>query len=107
MAPPAVPGRRSIGMLLFGALFAVAALAFFALNVVPAVWLHRVSKDWTPVPAQVLEAGLDRSYGDDGTTYRATARFAYTFNGAAYTGGRVGWTSASDNISDWHERMYR
>ena len=59
---------------------------------------------WSEVPAQVLEAGLDRD--SDGGTECVTARYSYEFDGESFTGERVGIHGGSDNFGSYHRDWY-
>ena len=48
---------------------------------------------WQQVPATVVEAELIKTQ-DEGTTYRATARYRYQVNGKTYESTRVGFFTA-------------
>lgn len=61
---------------------------------------------WMPVPVHLLAVDLESHQGDDSTTYKATARYAYRVNGRMYESTRVGLHSGSDNIGHWHEQRH-
>ena len=60
---------------------------------------------WQQVPATVVEAELIKTQ-DEGTTYRATARYRYQVNGKTYESTRVGFGEGSDNLGTWQEDKY-
>ena len=93
---------RGAGCLsVFGAIFIVAGLVPGAIALLSLHdWFQ--ARDWQPVPATVLEAGLER--GDD--TFRVTARYRYAVDGIDYEGQRVSLHGGSDNIGDFHQATF-
>ena len=89
-------------LVIFGAIFAIAGLVPGALAL-SSVRDWAQARDWIEVPAQVLEAKLER--GDD--TFRATAHYRYEYQGIEHHGDRVSFHSGSDNIGDFHQDIYR
>lgn len=76
------------------------------------LWDYAGMRAWQEVPCTVLETKLEsHSDSDGGTTYEATARYRYTFDGRQYTGTRVALDSGADNIGsfqrDAHEELKR
>jgi hypothetical protein len=65
------------------------------------------AREWQPVPATVLATELKESHSDDATTYQATARYRYTFQGRGFEGTRVGFTSGFDNVGTWQRDHYQ
>lgn len=63
------------------------------------------ARSWQPVAAIVTEATLEESHGDT-TTYRATARYRYSFGGTEYEGSRVGFSRGTDNVGDWQQNHH-
>jgi len=79
---------------------------------VKTLWDYTEMRAWQEVPCTILEAKLEsHSDSDGGTTYEATARYRYTFNGREHTGTRVSLDSGADNIGsfqqDAHEELSR
>lgn len=66
---------------------------------------HQAMQAWTEVPARLLAADLQTKRRDGKTTYQATARYAYTFNGQGYESDRVALFGGSDNIGDFQQRV--
>ena len=73
----------------------VFALPFAAVGVVMAFWLFSTlghciaARSWVETPARILEAHLAVSHGSKGSTYRAEARYAYTFGGKTFENTKV------------------
>lgn len=67
----------------------------------------RSALGYTEVEAQILSVDLNSYSGDDSTTYEVTATYEYSYNGRELTGSRVGLFAGSDNIGDYHERIYQ
>lgn len=99
-------GRRWT-LALFGLPFALAGLGVLLFLAAPMVldW-HRM-QSWEPVPAQVLAANLvsSRSDNNSSTTWRATARYRYSYGGNDYEGDRVAILGGGDNIGDFQQAL--
>ena len=67
----------------------------------------RQMRGWDDVPAMIVHAELESHRGDDSTSYKAVARYEYTYEGQRYTGGRVSVHGGSDNVGSFHQRTYR
>ncbi len=68
--------------------------------------MHRVEK-WNPVFARILEANIEEiENGDDGVSYRLTAKYEYEVNGRVYEGNRVGLGRGADIGNEWVRRRY-
>jgi len=59
--------------------------------------------EWKEVPAVILGVALETH--DD--TLKVTAIFQYRYAGLTYRGSQVGLHSGSDNIGDYHRRVFR
>ena len=97
---------RLIGVLFFGA-FALAGIGFFFYSAVPMISGWASAKSWEPVQAELIQHKLETSYGDDSTTYKATAEYRYRFQGQSYRASKVGFSGGSDNIGSYHQDMDR
>lgn len=97
------PGTGSGCLLLFALPFAAIGIGMSALAFATLWEAHRLA-DWVEVPARVEQAELQTSRGDDSTTYRATATYAYEWQGRTYRGTRVSLHGGSDNIGSFHQR---
>lgn len=61
-------------------------------------------QQWAAVPGDIRSVDLKESRSDGSSTYRATARFTYTYNGHHYTGSRASLHSdESDNIGSFQQ----
>lgn len=63
------------------------------------------ARSWVPVQATVERTELRESEGSEGdSTFRAVGLYRYEFEGAPYSGRRLGLSrqGGSDNIDDWH-----
>jgi hypothetical protein len=67
----------------------------------------RAAAHWVETPAYILETRLESHEDSEGaTTYQATARYRYVFDDRNYEGERVSLFSGSDNLGDFHQRVY-
>jgi hypothetical protein len=83
------------------ALFGTAMAGVVAWN----LWTCQAAQRWVETPAMLLEAELKSNSDGDGTTYHATARYAYEFNGRPYESDRVSLYGGSDNVGSFqHDR---
>jgi len=102
--------KSKVGAALFALVFALGfgAGGYFGISQL-ATQLHGwwQARDWQPVPATVLATELKESHGDDATTYQATARYRYTFQGRGFEGTRVGFTGGFDNVGTWQRDHYQ
>ncbi|BFM21239.1 DUF3592 domain-containing protein [Gilvimarinus japonicus] len=98
--------KRWVG-LLFGLPFAGVGIGMLLFGVMPQFmdWQHM--KQWQAVPAQVTQAELKVSHGDESTSYKATARYHYQFQGARYSGWRVAIHDSYDNVGDFNYDLGR
>lgn len=67
-------------------------------------------RSWQSVPAQVLEAQLDRRRDSEGSeTYAVRVRYRYQVGAQTYESQRVGLDAQghSDNVGDWHAQWHR
>ena len=62
---------------------------------------------WAQVEARLISAGYETRSGDDSDTYKAYARYTYSYNGGVYTGNRVTISGGADNIGDYQQDMGR
>src|SRR5262245_33524795 len=92
---------------------ALFALPFAAVGVGAFVWAAltlldwQAARGWIQVPAQLISVELEESTdAEDTTTYRTTATYRYEYGGQAYTGNRVAIDTGSDNVGDFHQRLY-
>ena len=60
---------------------------------------------WAQVEARLITAGYETHSGDDSDTYKAYARYSYSYGGNQYTGDRVTIAGGGDNIGDYHTDM--
>jgi len=96
-----------IPVLLFGAALLILAAVTVA--------RHLSSLSWLPVPATLLERGVERNHGSSsGDNIKAAARhsgkFAYQWQGRSYESTRVSFSSAmtrsvGSSIDDWDQRL--
>ncbi|MEC5399082.1 DUF3592 domain-containing protein [Uliginosibacterium sp. H1] len=86
---------------LFSLPFAATGLTVLFLMVMPMVYDWARMKSWVPVQAELLEVGS----GNNGSSYLATARYRYRFNGFDHEGRRVAVVDRADNIGDFHQRL--
>jgi hypothetical protein len=60
---------------------------------------------WAEVEARLITAGYETNRGDDSDTYKAYARYSYSYGGGLYEGDRVTIAGGGDNIGDYHTDM--
>ena len=63
--------------------------------------------NWTQVEARLSAAGYETHRGDDSDTYKAYARYTYTYQGQTYVGHRVSISGDADNIGDYQQDIGR
>ncbi len=99
--------KSGVGCLILFALpFAGVALFMSYLAATTVVAWHDM-RPWEEVPAFIQEVRLETSHDSDGSTYRATARYRYTYGGQEYTGERVAIGSGSDNLGPFQQKVWR
>lgn len=96
-----------LGALLFGGIFAAFGIGFFILMVWPALSLSIKTQAWQPAPATLQSLNLETHRGDDGTTYKVSGGYRYSWNGTEYSGNRLFLMDMSDNIGSFHQDLYR
>ena len=91
---------------IFGAVFLCVGLlvGFFALNNLNS---SLQAKSWEPATATILSANLKVSRGDDSTTYQATGKFSYQYEGVEYSSDKLYFGRGSDNIGSFHQDLVR
>lgn len=100
-------GSKTLGVgcaILFAIPFASVGV-FMAWAVISSVAEHTAMQRWVETPAVITRAELDVKH-DDGATYRVIADYQYEFGGQKFQGSRVGISSGSDNIGDFHQRVH-
>lgn len=100
-------GKRSWVLVLFGLPFAAIGLGVLGFAVVPDVLEWQAMKAWEPVQAEVLAAELEVHSGSDSTTYEATGRYRYAWQGETYENDRVALGSGADNVGDFQQDLAR
>jgi len=92
---------------------ALFALPFALVGVAMAIWAGsdlvqwRRMSTWHPVACRILYAELESRRGSDSTTWLVKARYQYRVDGGEYVNDRVAVTIGSDNIGDFHQKLYR
>jgi hypothetical protein len=116
--PPSgpVPLGTRVATAIFCAIFMLAfgagGLLAGVVPIVDTLYMAVAVRGWEPVSARMLAADLQTSRSSKGgTSYRATTRYAYRWQGRDLEGTRIGlarWGGA-DNIgdwqADWHARL--
>ncbi|MEE9327261.1 MAG: DUF3592 domain-containing protein [Cocleimonas sp.] len=91
--------KRSWGLILFGSLFAMPAMALFFWSIVPNIYESIKMQSWQTTQATLLSADVKHhSSSDSGTTFEAVASYQYVVNGTVYKNHRVQISSGNDNI---------
>lgn len=88
---------------LFALPFAGVAVGFLFVSILPSLWQWTAMQQWQPVPAQIIQAQLNSHRGDGSSTWEATARYQYQFDGEDFVGTRVGIMAGADNIGSWQK----
>ncbi len=99
--------KSGVGCLILFALPFAGVGLFMACLMASTLWTWLDMRQWEEVPAFILEAELETSHDSDGSTYRATARYRYTYGGREYTSDRVAIGSGSDNIGSFQQDVDR
>jgi len=96
-----------------GVLLAVFGLLFLAPGVFLSVLYFRGfqqwwdARSWEETPCRIESAELHSNRGSKSTTYQVTATYRYHYGGRSYQSDRVGFSTGSDNVGDFHQRAYR
>lgn len=99
--------KGGMGGVLFGGLFAAVGIGFLIFSVIPTLYEGWQMRSWIPVDATVLQARLNSHRSDNSTTYNVTTQYRYSWQGQNYAGNRVGISSGSDNVGNWHQQQYQ
>ncbi|THB71970.1 MAG: DUF3592 domain-containing protein [Gammaproteobacteria bacterium] len=94
-------------LFLFGSVFFCVGTGIGIFVVLPDLRDWQQMKEWIPHQANIINVRLDESRGDDSTTYSVRATYVYTFEGKKFQNNRVTITGGSDNLGDYHHKMYR
>ena len=106
------PRKKKSGELPVGCL-SLFGLPFFAAGLFIA-WMYFSglagwwsARGWVETPCRIVAAELKVNRGSDSTTYRATGRFVYRWQGREYESERVSLTDGGDNLGDYQKRVHR
>jgi hypothetical protein len=94
-------------LLLFALPFAGGGVAVLMFSVMPDLMAWHQVKNWEPGQAQLMAGGYKSYRGDDSTSYKAYARYRYTYQGQEYRGDRVAINTGSDNLGDFQRDLGR
>ena len=97
--------KEKILALLFVGIFAAIGFGILFVSVIPSLVDAWQMKRWYNTPATLTAVKLETRSDDDSTTYQATARYSYRFNGTQYQGSRITISGGFDNVGDYHEQM--
>ncbi len=99
LAPVKYKGSASLGCIIpFGLLFAaVGFVAFYFISLRPLL-RAQASSDWPEVPCEIISSEVERKSDSDGSTYRVSVRYRYTWSGRDYESDRYDFSSGSTNI---------
>lgn len=92
-------------LVLFALPFAGVGFGLLTFGVLPSLWEAYQMQSWQSGSANLIEAGVHTSRGDDSDTYRAYATYTYEYNGQHYQNNRVGISAMSDNVSDYQQEF--
>ncbi|MEI7899243.1 MAG: DUF3592 domain-containing protein [bacterium] len=98
--------KGALFLILFGTVFLGIGVGagFFSIRTLMRAEAMRL---WQETPAQVVTCELSVSHGSKGgSSYQAKATYQYQVNGVRYTGDRVSLHAGSDNIGQFHRRVY-
>ena len=84
-------------LVLFALPFAAVGVVMTVLTVRSLLYWLKV-QEWAETPCTIVEASLKESTDEDGTTYRAVARYKYQWAGREYECDVVGVHGGSDNL---------
>ncbi|HOF39568.1 MAG TPA: DUF3592 domain-containing protein [Candidatus Hydrogenedentes bacterium] len=101
------PMKSGVGCLILFALPFIGVALFMGYLAATTVMAWHDMRHWEEVPAFILEARLETSHDSDGSTYRATARYRYTYGGQEYTSERVAIATTSDNLGSFQQNIWR
>lgn len=90
-----------------GGLLLLMGLGIFLFMVLPVLDDWHDARDWEPVEATLVSAGLETEAGRDGATWEAVARYRYRYGGRGYSGDRVSLGHGSDNIGHFQQDLAR
>lgn len=65
------------------------------------------ARGWEEVPCRIESAELRASRGSKSTTYKVEAVYHYQFQGRSYRSDQVGFSTGSDNVGSYHQRIHR
>lgn len=93
-------------VVLFGMPFLLAGLAMAGLCFwqLAAWWM---SQSWEEIPCRIVDAELQENHADGNTTYRVVGRYRYVWKAREYESERISFSLGSDNLGDFHQRVYR
>lgn len=92
-------------MLLLGLPFAGVGLITLFLSIIPNLLEWQQMKSWSEVNARLERAELVIDNSGDSSTFSASARYRYEYQGKQYTGERVAIMDGSDNIGDFQRKL--
>jgi hypothetical protein len=105
--------KRGSSKQLSGGCLSLFGLPFFAAGIFMS-WLYFSgfakwwsARGWDEVPCRIVGAGLKANHDSDGTTYRATADYRYSYEGRMYQGDQVSFHNGADNVGDFQQRAHR
>lgn len=78
---------------------------FMGYEVIRTLVEHQAMQRWVQAPAVITRADL-QVHHDEGATYKAIAEYQYEFAGQKRQGSRVGLSTGSDNVGDFHQRVH-
>jgi hypothetical protein len=90
---------------LCGLVFAGVGVSILLFGVVPQCLDWYSMKQWQPIPAKVSQAETKVSRNEGSTTYSATARYRYEYQGRHYSSQRVAISDSSDNMRDFQYNL--
>lgn len=97
-----------------GGCLIIFGLIFFAAGLLPGWFgVSMISqsiqaRSWTPVDATIIDAHLDSSTDDEGsTTYSVSGQYSYRFDGRSLTSSQISFDAGSDNIGSFHQDAYQ
>ena len=99
-------GSGSGCLTIFGLCFLIPGLliGFFALK---NLYSSLQASSWHPVQATILSADLKVNRGDDSTTYKATGKYSYQYEGVEYSSDKLYFGGGSDSVGSFHQDLVR
>src|SRR5690348_13079504 len=88
-------------MLMFFMVFLLAGVAFLIPFFILPVWRSIASRGWVATPCVIDSSTVTELPDADGSTYRITVAYHYSFGGRTYSGTRYNFETESSSSRGW------